>query len=58
MCLIIYKHVALSLNFRQYTLSSTSDGLVLYTLLTPYWIANYLLTTTKCCTSSSTVRKG
>lgn len=28
-CLIIYKQVALSLNFRQHTLSSTSYGLVL-----------------------------
>lgn len=41
MCLIIYKHVALSLNFRQYALSLTSDGLVLYTPLTPHRVADY-----------------
>lgn len=39
MCLIIYKQVALLLNFKQYTLTLTY-GLVLYT--TPHWIANYV----------------
>lgn len=54
-CLIIYKQVALSLNFRQHTLGSTSYGFVLCN--TPTLDSKLCINKNKCCISSSTIRK-